>query len=152
MSTTLEVDELLYKAKLNITGMTEFGLSFADLSAGAISPPAEGCRFDAAFQGEAGGPRIRGTIAGIDYLRVRADGRFDLHIHEIITTSDGVNIDVQGGGIAVLRPEGGMADIRVNLTLFTSAEAYKWVNPLQVWAVGSLDLLRQTVEFSAYSA
>lgn len=151
MSTTLEVDELLYKARLNITGMTEFGLSFAELSAGTIAPPEEGGRFDAAFRGEAIGPRISGTIAGIDYLRVRADGRFDLHIHETITTSDGVNIDVQGGGIAVLRPEGGMADIRVHLTLFTSAEAYKWVNPLEVWAIGSFDLLGQTVDFAAYS-
>jgi catechol 2,3-dioxygenase-like lactoylglutathione lyase family enzyme len=38
----------------------------------------------------------------VDYIPVRGDGRFELHIHESITTPDGVNIDAQGDGVGIL--------------------------------------------------
>ncbi len=148
----IEVGELLYTIKLNLTGMTEFGVSFADLTSGKIAPPAEGARFDAAFEGEASGPKLNGFVSGVDYIRVRGDGRFELHIHETITTPDGVNIDAQGDGVGVLRPEGGVADLRVNMTLFTSSEAYKWINPIQVWGTGTVNLAEGVIEVTAYSA
>ena len=149
---TIEVNEHLYTIKLNLTGMTEYGVDFDELTSGTIPPPPEGARFDAAFEGRASGPRLNGTVAGVDYLRVRGDGRMELHIHETISTADGLNIDAQGDGVGIPRPEGGIIDIRVNMTLFTSSEEYKWVNLLPVWGVGIVNLVEGTVEVTCYSA
>jgi hypothetical protein len=79
---TIEVGELLYKATLNFTGMKEYGVSFAALMAGEVAPPVEGARFDVAFEGTATGQKLNGAIEGIDYVRSRPNGRFELHIHE----------------------------------------------------------------------
>ena len=149
---TIEVGEHLYTIKLNLTGMTEYGVSFGELTSGSIPPPAEGARFDAAFEGQASGSKLNGTVAGTDYIRVRGDGRMELHIHETITTTTGLNIDAQGEGVGIPRPEGGIIDIRVNMTLFTSSEEYKWVNPLQVWGTGVVNLAEGTVEVTCYAA
>jgi hypothetical protein len=89
---------------------------------------------------------------GVDYVRVRADGRFDLHIHETITADNGQKIDVQGDGVALLRTGSSIADLRLNLTLFTSSKDYTWVNALQVWGIGTVDLAEQVIQVTAYSA
>ena len=149
---TIEVGELLYKATLNFTGMKEYGVSFAALMAGEVAPPVEGARFDVAFEGTATGQKLNGAIEGIDYVRSRPNGRFELHIHETIRTPDGQNVAAQGEGVAILRPEGGIADVRVNMTLFASSKRYAWVNQLQVWGIGTLDHAKQVIEVAAYSA
>lgn len=64
----------------------------------------------------------------MDYLRVRADGRFDLHIHAEITTDDGQKISLHADGVALPRPGSPVAGLRENVTLFTSSKAYAWVN------------------------
>jgi sugar lactone lactonase YvrE len=148
----IEVGELLYTVTLNITGMKEYGVSFAALMAGEVTPPVEGARFDVAFEGTAAGPKLNGAAEGIDYVRVRADGRFELHIHETIRTEDGQNIAAHGDGVAILRPKGVIADVRVNMTLFASSKDYTWVNQLQVRGIGTLDLAKQVIQVSAYSA
>jgi hypothetical protein len=43
-------------------------------------------------------------------------------------------------------------DLRLNLTLFTSAKDYTWVNVLQVWGIGTVDLAEQAIQVTAYSA
>jgi hypothetical protein len=149
---TIEVGELLYRVTLNITGMKEYGVSFAALTAGEVTPPVEGARFDVAFEGAATGPKLNGAAEGIDYIRVHADGRFELHIHETIRTEDGQNIAAHGDGVAILRPKGSIANVRVNMTLFASSKDYKWVNQLQVRGIGTLDLAKQVIQVSAYSA
>jgi hypothetical protein len=95
---TVEIDELLYEYTLKITGLTEYGFSFEALMAGTAPPPPEGARFNVLFEGAAVG-KLKGTIAGVDYLRVRADGRFDLHIHADITTDDGQKISLEADGV-----------------------------------------------------
>ena len=153
---TNELGELLYTVtlNLNITGMTEYGVSFPELMAGEMALPDEGARFDVPFEGTANGPKVIGAIEGIDYLRVRANGRFelDLHIHETIRTEDGQNISAHGDGVAILRPEGGIADVRVNMTLFASATEYTWVNQLPVRGIGTIDLDKRVIQVAAYSA
>lgn len=64
----IEVGELIYEATLQITGMTESGVSFEALMAGRVPPPAEGSRFDVAFKGVAKGPKMKSKVKGIDYL------------------------------------------------------------------------------------
>jgi hypothetical protein len=149
---TIQVGELLYEVTRKITGMTEYGVSFEALIAGKVGPPPEGARFDVAFEGAASGPKLKGLATGVDYVRVRADGRFDLHIHETISAENGQKIDVQADGVAFLRRASSIADLRLNLTLFTSAKDYTWVNALQVWGIGTVDLAEQVIQVTAYSA
>jgi Protein of unknown function (DUF3237) len=148
----IEVGELLYSVTLHITGIKEYGVSFAALMAGEVTPPVEGARFDVPFQGTATGPKLTGAAEGIDYVRVRADGRFELHIHETIRTENGQNISVHGDGVATPRPESSIADVRVNMTLFASSKDHAWVNQVPVRGIGTLDLAEQVIQVAAYSA
>lgn len=150
--TTITVGELLYEYTAKITGMTEYGVSFADLMAGTTAPPPEGARFDVIFAGTSTGPKLKGEVSGVDYVRVRADGRFDLHIHAAITTDDGQRISLHADGLALPQPGSPIAGLRENVTLFTSSKAYTWVNGLQIWAIGTVDLAEQVVRISGYSA
>lgn len=133
------------------TGMTEYGVSFGALMSGTVAPPPEGARFDVAFEGASTG-KLTGKVSGIDYLRVRADGRFDLHIHAEITADDGEKISLHADGIAVPQPGSPVAGLRENVTLATSSMSYSWVNGLQVWAIGTVDLAEQVVRIKGYSA
>jgi hypothetical protein len=38
------------------------------------------------------------------------------------------------------------------MTLFASSKAYTWVNQLQVKGIGTIDLAKQLIQFTAYSA
>ncbi len=149
---TIEVGELLYEYTLKITGMTEYGVSLGSLMAGEVVPPPEGARFDVAFEGAASGPKLKGKVSGVDYLRLRADGRFELHIHAEITADNGLKIALQADGVALPRTGSSIADLRENVTLFTSSREYTWVNALQVWGIGTVDLAEQVIQVKGYSA
>ena len=45
-----------------------------------------------------------------------------------------------------------IADLRENVTLFTSSKDYAWVNPLQVWGLGMVDFAGQVITIKAYSS
>ena len=78
--------------------------------------PPQGARFDLAFEGNATG-RLSGQVRGVDYLRMRADGRIALDIRAIIKTADAFRIGLSADGVAVLRPGEPIADLRENVTL-----------------------------------
>jgi hypothetical protein len=149
---TIDVGELLYEYTVKFTGMTEYGVSFDSLMAGEVAPPPEGARFDVAFEGASSGPKLKGKVTGVDYLRIRADGRFELHIHAEITADDGHKIALHADGVALLRKGSSIADLRENVTLSTSSKEYTWVNALQVWGIGTVDLAEQVVHLKGYAA
>ncbi|HET7452078.1 MAG TPA: hypothetical protein VFL12_05015 [Thermoanaerobaculia bacterium] len=143
---------ILFEYTLNVTSVTEYGMSLAALASGQALPPPEGARFDIVMEGSVSGPRIEGAVKAIDYARVRADGRFDLHIHAEITTGKGSKIALFSDGVAIVQPGSPIVELRENISLFASAEDDKWVNPLQVWGVGTVDLVRQVIHVKGYSA
>lgn len=149
---TIEVGDLLYEYTVNLTGTTEFGVSLEALLSGATAPPPEGARFDVSFKGESTGPKLRGQVHGVDYLQIRADGRFQLHIHGVITTEDGERIALFADGVATPRKDSPIAELRENATLTTSSQTYAWVNTLQVWATGTVDLAEKVVRMKGYAA
>lgn len=146
-----KTQEILYKMDLNMTGLTSFGSDFDQIMDGKAAVPPEGARFDVEFGGTIEGPKIKGKVVGVDYLSLRADGRSDLNLHIKIETEDGQNISGKLTGNSVLRPDGRIIDFRENGVLFTSAENYKWVNPLQVWASGTVDRDTGKIELTAYA-
>ena len=120
--------ELMYEADIRFTGVFDFGLRMEALTTGKASIPPEGARFDQTFEGELQGPRLRGTIVGTDYLYIRPDGLFQLHLHARITTEDGANIAMRSEGVSHQIEGEREAQLRSTVSLFSSSEEYQWVN------------------------
>ena len=145
--------ELIYEYDgLRITGVTSYGAPPFDLvmSGGAAIPPS-GARYDFTLEGRLSGPRLRGTLKGLDHIQVRPDGHIGLHIHAEITTDDGRKIALSAGGVASF-PDGlPVGELRENVTMTTAEPGYEWVNPLQIWAVGTCDVTTGDVEIAGYA-
>lgn len=149
----LPVEEHLYNADLQFTGLIEYGVSLQDLNAGRARPPLAGARIDITVAGMLEGPRLRGRMRGVDYVAVRADGRFDLHLHATITTDDGATIALFADGIAFpSRNESGVVEMRQNVRLSTASPDYAWVNRLQVWLTGHADMRVGRLSWRAWAA
>ena len=52
--------ELMYEAKIQFTGIVEYGVSIEALSMAETPIPLAGARFDQTFEGTLAGPRLRG--------------------------------------------------------------------------------------------
>lgn len=142
--------ELLFEEHIHLTNITEYGISWSELTSGQTIPNREGARFDLAFEGEVKGPRLNGTINGVDYLEIRADGKFMLNIQAQIITEDGIRIAVKEDG--VLFPlEDGKAFIQLNLQFTSHHPKYRWLNPLQAWGIAAVDMKRGEVTVSVYN-
>jgi hypothetical protein len=79
---------------------------------------------------------MSGKVRGIDYLRMRADGRVDLDIRATVETDDGFRIALSADGVAILRQGEPIVDLFENVILTTAAVGYAWVNTRQIWAQG----------------
>lgn len=141
--------EKIYEYDLDITGVTDYGVSLDAILSGKVSVPPQGVRIDVAFEGHATG-RLTGRVRGVDYLRMRADGRIDLDIRAIIETEDGHRIALAADGVATMRSGEPVADLSENVALSTAAAGYAWVNTRQVWAVGSVNLAAGKIHLDAY--
>jgi len=139
----------VYEYDLKVTGMVEYGASLGAILSGENPPPPGGLRVDVAFEGPVTG-RLSGRVVGVDYLTVRADGRVDLDIQADITTDDGEKIALAAGGVAIPKPGSPVAALRENVRLTTASERYSWVNTVQIWAVGSVDLSAGDINIKAY--
>ncbi len=145
-------NNLIYEAQIQFTGVVDYGVSMEALTSGQVAIPLAGARFDQTFEGTLQGPRLRGKISGIDYLCVRADGLFQLHLHAQVTTEDGTQISMSSEGISMQVEGQRETQLRAAVTLFTSSEAYSWLNRLRLWAVGTLDPVQGIAHVRAYAA
>jgi Protein of unknown function (DUF3237) len=144
--------ELIYEYTARFTHVTDYSLALADVLSGAAAPPREGLRCDVGFAGPVSGPKLRGTVTGVDYGNLRADGRSELHIHAQITTEDGKHIALAADGVAIVEPGAPTIPLRENVTLTTSEPDYAWVNALQIWATGTVDFTTGEIHVSAHAA
>lgn len=148
----ITVGELLYEATVDLTEVVEYGVSFGAVLAGNIVVPPAGARFDIGFRGSLRGPRLRGTVEGIDYLHMRADGRAQLHIHAKITTEDGQAIAFSADGVALPQEGTTVFQLRENVSFITASPDYAWLNQLQGWGLGTVDPGKGVVNVKAYAA
>jgi hypothetical protein len=144
--------ELIYAYACNFTQVVEYGVSANAVFSGQMRPPAEGARFDVYFEGPVTGPKMKGFVKGVDYLHIRADGRCQLNIHAEITTEAGKKIALAADGVAIPEEESPVFQLRENVTLITNHPEYAWLNPLQVWAPGTVDLSKGEIRIKGYAA
>ncbi len=152
MSAKIDVQELVYKAKLQITGETDFGISLQAALSDPTSIPPEGVRVDIPVTGQIDGPRVKGKISGTDYLFMRGDGVSKLHVHAVIETDDGARISLFADGVATMMEGVPKAKLSENVSLHTAAAKYVWVNRVQIWATGETDLTNGQITLEAYAA
>ena len=144
-----EPTRLLYEYTLEIVGVTEYGASMQAILAGEATPPAAGLRVDIAFAGESRGI-LAGTIRGVDYLNIRADGRMELDIRAELTTPDGEKIALAAGGVAIPQPGTTESLLRENVRLTTASPKYAWLNRLEIWAIGRADVGTGAIHVRGY--
>ncbi len=133
----ITVGELIYDYTVEVKKVIEFCPNMEDVLAGKASPPAQGARRDIFFEGTVNGPKIYGTIAGIDYMNIRADGKRELHIHAAITTNDGATIALEADGVGAQGREAGQPTLLENVQMVSAHPSYTWVNGLQIWTQGT---------------
>jgi hypothetical protein len=144
--------DLIYDYTVQLTGVTEYGVALADLLAGETSIPPEGARFDFPFEGTSAGPRLKGTVKGVDYANFRADGRVELHLHAEITDQAGKKIAFFADGVLGLAlPPARISPVRENVTLTSSEPEYAWCNQMQIWATGTFDVEKSEVHLTGYA-
>jgi hypothetical protein len=147
-NTTL-TGEKIYEMDLDLTGVTDFGVSMDAIITGKEAIPLQGARFDLAINGRTKG-RLAGRAHGFDYLRVRADGRMELDLHLTIETEDGPRIALSGDGQAAPRSGEPTLDIFGNIRLCSADKEYSWVNERQIWSVGTASLPTRKLHIEAY--
>ena len=143
--------ELVYEYACNFAQVVEYGVSANAIFSGQMQPPAEGARFDVYFEGPITGPKMKGVVKGVDYLHIRADGRGQLDIHAEITIEDGKKIALAADGVAIPEKGSPVFQLRENVTLTTNHPEYAWLNPIQVWAPGTVDVSKGEIRIKGYS-
>ena len=139
----------IYECDLDITGVTDYGVSMDAILAGKEAVPLQGARFDLAVDGRGKG-RLSGRVHGVDYLRMRADGRIDLDLHVAIETDDGHRIALSADGQAAPRNGEPIVDIFANVRLSAASKEYAWVNARQIWSVGTFNPATGKIHVEAY--
>jgi hypothetical protein len=104
---------------LDITDVTDYGLSLDAILSKKERIPSQGVRFDVAFDGQSLG-RLSGRVRGVDYIWARADWRIDLDIRATIEIDAGHRIALSGDGVATQRLGEPIVDLVENLR-FTTA-------------------------------
>jgi hypothetical protein len=141
--------EKIYEYDLDVTGVTDSGVSLDSILSGKGTIPPQGVRIDIAFEGQARG-RLAGRVRGVDYARMRADGRIDLDIRATIETADGCRIALSADGVARPRAAEPVADLHENVSLTTAAEPYAWLNARQIWASGTVNFATGKIHIDGY--
>ena len=143
--------ELIYEYTPQVTRIIEYGASAEAVLMRTSPPPKEGARLDLYLEGPVIAGRLQGTVTGVDYLNMRADGRAELHIHGHITLEDGKKVALEAGGVAVPEGESSIFQLREHVNLTSNDPALAWVNATEVWARGTVDVSTGQVHLRAYA-
>ena len=141
--------EKIFEFDLDITGVTDYGVSMDAILSGKEKIPPQGACFEVAFNGRSHG-RLSGRVRGIDYLLARADWRVELDIRATIETDDGHRVALSGDGVAAPRSGELIADLVESVCLTTAVEKYAWVNTRLIWAVGTVNLATRRIHIEGY--
>jgi hypothetical protein len=141
--------EKIFEYDLDITNVIDYGAEMQAIFGGQANVPLQGARFDVTLAGSIKG-RVSGSMRGIDYLRVRADGRRELDLRGAIETTDGHRIAFIAEGVGTAREGEPIVDLSVNISLSTAVASYAWVNARQTWGIGYANLATGKIHIDAY--
>ena len=73
-------------------------------------------------------------------------------MHAVITSEDGARIAFFADGLGIPVEGSPVMALRENVTLYTRAPEYVWVNRAQFWATGQVDLAAHKITLAGYQA
>ena len=141
--------EKVYECDFDVTGVTDFGIALEAILSGKEKIPPQGARIDVAYAGTIAG-RVTGSIRGVDYQVIRADGRLDLDTRATIETTDGRRIALSASGVGTPRTGEPMADLFENVRFITAAVDYAWLHTRETWAVGEVNFATGKIHIEGY--
>ncbi len=145
----IEPGQLLGEAEARFTEIVDYGVSMEEAMSGKPLP-ATGIRFDLGFEGTMTG-LIEGTISGVGYLYVRADGVQETHTHARLITKDGARVAIFQTGAVSVDESGHMREVD-QVRLHSNFERYQWVNGLALRGEGTVDMGTGTMQMRSYAA
>jgi len=146
----MAVQEHLYDAKGQVTKTVDFGI---DVRVSSETPvPPQGLRFNIDWYAELTGPKLKGKIVGTNYAYTSADGLSHVDSQGVLTTPEGDRIAVHTTGISVREKNSPLFSQHENISFFTASDRYAWVNSIQAWGNGTVDLATGKFEVKAYIA
>ena len=140
----------LFIQKAQLSYIREYGIGWEELLNGILAPPKQGVRFDIGFEGKLSGDSLRGGISGIDYLEVRADGKYQHVCYATIITHDGETIAFHETG-TLIPIEEGIVQLYLNMNFSTASANYQWLNQKLAWGLGEMDMRKGFVNTQAYT-
>jgi hypothetical protein len=141
--------EKIFEYDLDITGVTDYGADMEALFTGRERVPLQGAQFDVTLAGSVKG-RVTGAMRGVDYLRVRPDGRRELELRGTIESDDGSRIAFSAEGVGSPRDVEPIVDLAVKIDLLTAAAAYSWLNAKPAWGSGYANLATNKIHVDVY--
>ena len=126
--------EKIYEYDLDITGVTDYGVSLQSIMSGEQKIPPQGTRFERYVRGARKGPPV-GATAG-RRLCPNARGWPDR--------------SRPSGDVSVLHEGEPILDLFENVRITTAAATYAWVNARQVWAVGTMNLATSKIHLEGF--
>jgi len=129
-----------------------------------IGPLAEGLRVNVYVTGgEISGPKMRGrfrTVGG-DWISLRPDGIGVLDVRATLELEDGALVYTSYSGLADLGPDGyqrflagnppALVPLRITPRYYTGHAAYLWLNRLQCFGVGEVNMEQMRVSYDIYA-
>ena len=139
----------IYECDFDVTGVTDFGISLGAFLSGKEKISPQGARVDVPYAGTIKG-RVTGSVRGVDYQVIRADGRLDLDTRATIETTDGRRIALSASGVGTPRTGEPMADLFENVRFITAAVDYAWLHARETWAVGQVNFATGMIHLEGY--
>jgi Protein of unknown function (DUF3237) len=146
---TAMTSEKIFEYDLDIVSITDYGANMEALFAGRERAPLQGAQFDVIVAGSIKG-RLTGSLRGVDYLRVRADGCREIDLRGTIETDDGSRIAFSADGVATPREGEPIVDLAVKIHLLTATPGYAWVNARPAWGAGHANVATGKIHIDAY--
>ena len=131
--------EFLYEEKLKLLPSVDIGLV------------PEGRRINFPFAGNVSGPKISGTLDGVDYVLIRPDDVGLMHVHGVISTHGGDRIAIEVSAFATEAKNEERSVIKGVVTFRTSAKEFAWLNSTQGVEQGYVDLKAREVNVRVYT-
>jgi hypothetical protein len=152
MSETMAVQEHICDWIAQATEVVDFGIDAVSVSSGRTSMPPQGVRLNSSSQGEVTGRKLNGKVVATDYLLIRADGVGIINLQAVLTTVDGDRIAIHGSGILRVEQGSAISQLRENITFHAASAKYSWVNRIQGWAIGTLDMSTLKIAKKVFAA
>jgi hypothetical protein len=152
MSETMAVQEHICDWNAKATEVVDFGIDAASVSSGRTPMPPQRVRINSSSQGEVTGRKLNGKVVSTDYLLIRADGVGIINLQAVLTTVEGDRIAIQASGILTLVQGSAISQFRHNLSFHTAAPKYSWLNRIQGWGTGTLDMATMKIVAKVFAA